>query len=873
MKITYLKLKNFAAIDVTLHTKRLEIDFSKMVNPILLFIGPIGSCKTYILSQLQPFAYMGNVDLRHGEDMILPGKDGEKEIHYLKSNGDVYVIRHYYIAKKNGRQIRSYIEKNGVEMNTSGLVTSFNELIEIEFGIDIGFLKILRLGSNVNNLVRLGHTNRKEFAVKLLSEIDEYIRDYKNAVASSRECNSELSIIVDKLKKFGDESAETRYKEELWNIEQRLEKLKQDVEEANRNLYTAKGKIETQVNSSVESLRELIINLNQTRSGILSELMNISREIENIRSVFLIVDDPQSYIDELNSERNENERELARIVGKIEVISQSLESNRNSLTDLDNQVRSIQEIDDESNIRAELKEALEFDNQYKKYYENFSPKCTRDDILEDIALMQTIRDMILSVRELSSSAREMYFKGYQKKKNPRDYCVAKLIKLKTELSLCSIDKAHSEVRMIPPIGCIQTEICPFFNALKEKEFRSIHDIKKDIDVGNEALKVCDAMSHIKSVLDARRKIFPYKVEFANVILDIMEGTMKFFDFDEASQMVTFLEKFEEWKDNRTRMQKYESQLEIIRQRKESADKSVIERRNELVIQISNMEKTLNGLHKKKKHLKKDIEICEEVIEDAKHFFELLRRKEEQSKSLREIDNELTVLDSKITLLNEFDTYVVSTNQNIEQMKAQIKELEQLHFQTKVRLMEYIQLREQKDALTAKYNEVELVKNAVSSNRGIPLLYLNAHFGRARNIANRIISEVCGDAIQLERIIIDDKEFRIPYTKNGIVISDAIQASQGETSVISMALSFALIEEFIGTDGYNILLLDEVDGPLDIDIKAHLLRMLEKRMQAMNCEQLFMITHNPLFENYPVDVFVTIEQDNQLDSYKNINRIN
>ena len=131
--------------------------------------------------------------------------------------------------------------------------------------------------------------------------------------------------------------------------------------------------------------------------------------------------------------------------------------------------------------------------------------------------------------------------------------------------------------------------------------------------------------------------------------------------------------------------------------------------------------------------------------------------------MREIDNELTVLDSKITLLNEFDTYVVSTNQNIERMKAQIKELEQLHFQTKVKLMEYIQLREQKEALTAKYNEVELVKNAVSSNRGIPLLYLNAHFGRARNIANRIISEVCGDAIQLERIIIDDKEFRIPYT--------------------------------------------------------------------------------------------------------------
>lgn len=873
MKITYLKLKNFAAIDVTLHTKKLEIDFAKMTNPILLFIGPIGSCKTYILSQLQPFAYMGNVDLRHGEDMIISGKDGEKEIHYQKSNGDTYIIRHYYLAKKSGRQIRSYMEKNGVEMNSSGLVTSFNELVEIEFGIDIGFLKILRLGSNVNNLVRLGHTNRKEFAVKLLSEIDEYIRDYKNAVASSRECNSELAIIVDKLKKFGDESAELRYKEELWNIEQKLENLKQSVEQTNQELYTAKGKVESQVDSDIESLRNTITNLKQVRSSILSKLMLISQEMEQIETLFIIMENPQQYINELLEEKSDKEKELALITGKLEILSQTLETNRNLLIDLDNQIRSIQEIDDESTVLADLDAALEFDSQYKKYYENFNPKCDKNDIMEDIALMQTIRDMILSVRELSEPAREMFFKGYQKKKSARDYCISKLIKLRTELSLCGIDKTHSEIRMIPPIGCEQFNICPFYKSLQEKSFRSIHDIKKDIDVGNEALKVCDAMAHINSILETRKNIFPYKVEFANVVLDVMQGSMVFFNFDEAGQMVTFLEKFEEWKENRTRIQKYKTLLENIRQRKETVDKSVIERQKELIVQISNMESALNSLHKKKKKLRKEIETCDQVIEDAKHFYSLLEERRTQSKLLEGIDIELEKLNSNIVLLDEFDAFVLSTNRNIDQMKIQICELEQQHFHTKVKLMEFKQLQEQKDALTAKYNEVELVKNAVSSNRGIPLLYLNAHFGRARNVANRIISEVCGDSIQLERIIIDDKEFRIPYSKNGVVISDAIHASQGETSIISMALSFALIEEFIGNDGYNILLLDEVDGPLDIEIKTHLLRMLEKQMQAMNCEQMFMITHSPLFENYPVDVFVTIEQDNQLDSYKNINLIN
>ena len=108
MKATYLRLKNFVAIDATLHTKNLEIDFTKMNHSILLFIGTNGSCKTYILSQIHPFAYMGNVDVRHGIDMIIDGKDGEKEIHFVADDGTKYVIRHFYMYRKSGRTIRSY---------------------------------------------------------------------------------------------------------------------------------------------------------------------------------------------------------------------------------------------------------------------------------------------------------------------------------------------------------------------------------------------------------------------------------------------------------------------------------------------------------------------------------------------------------------------------------------------------------------------------------------------------------------------------------------------------------------------------------------------------------------------------------------------
>ena len=89
MKIEKLILKNFAALNVGLNTKSICIDFSKSLHNICLFIGPNGSGKTTILSLLTPFADLGNLDVRNGNNLILKDKDGYKEIHIR--NGKDYL--------------------------------------------------------------------------------------------------------------------------------------------------------------------------------------------------------------------------------------------------------------------------------------------------------------------------------------------------------------------------------------------------------------------------------------------------------------------------------------------------------------------------------------------------------------------------------------------------------------------------------------------------------------------------------------------------------------------------------------------------------------------------------------------------------------
>ena len=94
LKINYLRIKNFKAISAALNKKSLEIDFTKMNTKILLLLGDNGTCKTFLLSLMHPFAHLGNVDVRNDDDIILDDVDGEKEIH-IENKGDIYVIIHY----------------------------------------------------------------------------------------------------------------------------------------------------------------------------------------------------------------------------------------------------------------------------------------------------------------------------------------------------------------------------------------------------------------------------------------------------------------------------------------------------------------------------------------------------------------------------------------------------------------------------------------------------------------------------------------------------------------------------------------------------------------------------------------------------------
>ena len=179
MKILEVSLKNFSRIYSGLGKTHLHIDLRPLSNKIFLFVGENGSGKTSIMRTFHPFAYNSGVgDNTANSDFIIEGKDGEKII-TIEHNGNIYEITHIYSRKKDKSiSVKSFIKENGIELNDSGTVKTFKDVVLDKLGLDEAFLGLLSLGNTIDGFVKYTASNRKKFATQIFSQLGIYNKYY-----------------------------------------------------------------------------------------------------------------------------------------------------------------------------------------------------------------------------------------------------------------------------------------------------------------------------------------------------------------------------------------------------------------------------------------------------------------------------------------------------------------------------------------------------------------------------------------------------------------------------------------------------------------------------------------------------------------------
>lgn len=862
MTIEKLILKNYASINTAMNCRHLEIDFSKRKNKICLLIAPNGGGKTSILSALTPFASLGNLDVRDGQPLILKHEKGYKEIHYRKGR-DYYIIKHFYTPTKETHSVKSYIEKNGVELNPNGNVRSFHELVKIELDLEIDYLKLIRLGNNVTNLIGLKTTERKNFMSKLLETTDVYLSLYKKVSVYTNQIRLLMNHLLDKIRKTG-----------IQDIDDALD-LKKQLEETIQNKKQALHGLQDQFAIVCSKLSEL-----PSHDELVSEVSKTAKQLEKLTKSFENHDTVQS----VREMRKKVEKQLHNEELLQENASTALESKLSSLDDYhkekDQLIIDIEKAIKDSNIISLENIVSDLEHKIRNQESKFKDvkyEYTKEELEFCMKFLDEQEDLLSTIYSFGDTAihRVLDLKAEQIPVDTYIQVSIKELENSEFENACRIvfERMRKDFSDLPPCihGTTTCKYIDFYDRLTEMQYHHSEKGKTEsmtlleyMDIVNNRLRqFFDRFPEHKDIFDHIPKEVMKHFD-ANMILEKIRKKEPIYPKKLFNQMLSEVTEYENYKQliedlhqktKELRTERKKSYLGYMTDRLETVNSMIASLESEVATYRNHVDEQMTSISNSQQKL--------DYLEDLE---EILSKKEEIQERH---DNALTQYKQVLDLNEQHSSLQFQIRVLEEDLQAKEKDSQYLEFQ----IAEYQKLHSELSKYSSIFDEANIVKTAWSTKEGIPLKHIQMYLDGIRESANELMDIVYQGTSYIDEFKIDDSEFRIPFVTKGILVDDVVYSSQGEESFLSIALSFALIAK--NMTSYNIMLLDEVDSTLDTKNRAAFISVIERQIERTGVEQCFVITHNNMFDMYPVDVLLLSgdkDKNNKLLNYLDIKKV-
>ena len=884
IRILKLTLTNFLPILAGTGKEYIEINLEDSHDLITVLIGKIGSGKTYILSHLQPFSTVGTLDIRNNDDPIIPEKDGQKMIIYERNN-HIYKITHEYKWTGKSHTKKSYIEKDGIELNENGNSSSFKDIVQIELGIDQSFLRLLRLGPNVINFINMKATERKSYIAALLEDTELYLMLYKYWSNDLRTLNTQANILMNKLSGFGDKTLDD-LSDELEDLEESIQSQEQKVWDLNSQKFQidADTKALLQDMTYVEFQQKMVDYENNILPSIKDELTDVD--------VFLKKFESYPSIDEVSQEIGSLNTQLSALEEKMEECNASYNDTCEKLHILKDKKAISSNEDHVKMLQETYQQLLEKDVMYKKELQFFTCDYTSTFLSGFNGDLNSINILI---NEISQYDMEMIRTLYrsdnsciryaQKQIEILGYRKLKVQKLINNLTFSQSYEA-SQTLFFPPM--CPTKTCPYYkthpvtlqrkygkkDAAQEQLVIYQNEIKElDIEIYKyndypilysklETLKGYwkKATAVLKSIGALRQE------SLLDVLLN--PNCRVWYNYDKIVDTIDLLEKRDRYFELTEKLKIVKNELnELSLSNDDSIDKEIATLEGQKVLMEGLIESCEKGYS----------DIKAKLIESNQMYVELSERSNYESRrvhlvnkiaivsdDLRKMVKSNETIQSNIQNIDRIQLVLVEENQKLKSLRERLDQLK-----TKINDMKYTNEELENVLLSQKY--MSYMVDSVSAKKGIPLEMVKIFLDSCRDIVNEMIYDVCEDDLEILPFTITETEFKIPYLINGRTVEDISMASQGQSSIVSTAMSFALIRQ-AGSD-YTIPLLDEVDAPLHKRDKQKFISILLKHLKEIGSEQCFVITHDSnTFDSYPVQVIMTTDENVDDDRYTNVIKI-
>lgn len=844
VKVTYLKLQNFAGLYVGSGREEIEIDFTNSKNKVIGIVGSNGCGKTCLISTITPFAHTTSLDDRSTLSLVLKGKDGYKEIRYVDGNNE-YIIKHYYKASKDTHSVKSYFMKNGEELNENGNVSSFNDMVFCHMGLNQEMMRLVRIGTNVDSFISLTPAKRKEYIGRLIEELNLYAVIYKKI-------NDDIRVV------------------------------KTMLQAANTNLYNCHISDVVVEEERLESFAKSIVKYEKDRDQIISKISKLNalikdNDIEDLRrkqhealssleefkkNEKIIVDKGlvNKSIDDLARERTNHSNQRIDIQSKINSYRLGIDSNYKNIERLENTIKRIISDNDIQSLMNSIQTLRDYVNKVPSIIKDFNYLGDPSEVLyQEFSKFQSFNQISKMILTLNDTAINTYLQLRIENKNVdswlKEKANKKLSSMNTDELNKLIDKVFAGSSIISPNCVNEFEECPFY-----KLYDVVSNIKADLDKDNFDSETLNAINVINNnvcnILNEIDRLGIIKIP-DNVKNELTESRMldrlgkhlPFFDLSSFEEYLSLLKEYELYVKNVDKLSQYEKQLSMYK--KAGADSSMEEIKrykdeismynneinklntslNEINILLDNDDSNITTLTKYNDGLK-----YKEMFESSlAHTEKILKPLENASDEKKELEFELRQITNLINMTRE-DERILSNKIN-----------------------EYKRLLNDVNNLAKKNKDLSIIQEAVSTKKGIPVIYMKRYLTKIQTLANELLSIIYEGEFKLSKFNVTTDTFEVPYIKNGKKIPDIKYGSQSELALATMALSFALSKN--STASYNILLLDELDAGLDTNTRSAFLKMLYTQMSVIKSEQVFIISHNlSQMVNVPMDIIKLSETD-------------
>ena len=767
---------------VKLGTFKVQLD-----NQIVSIVGKNGSGKSFLLSELHPYASSNRYSSAYS---IIKGQAGLKRIIY-KDKDTLYEIIHEYTPNsREGHSAKSYFNiiknNNKEELNPTGNGNFFKEIVKKYLHFDHKTFNSSHISFKTNGLTESSAKNRRELLSDIV-ETKEVENMTKNCIIEYRTVNNMLNKIKDG--RSGDINGniqELKDKLSKLNIEETENKSQMEKEKCNIEL-------DKQLLSKFDKLKEEYNNIDDIKTCMdalelfSSEDTIINRyniKIENENAINRLFNEISTrkdryykevslYQTKLNKEEWINKCVITRSEASIKRSKLSLYINPKYMENL-----SIELIEP-------LKAIIDAINRVKNCSYDYASKNVTDIMKEQEEEKHVLEHFISE-----------YNKKYNNSEGGKEYEVepcpsncelyrryvtdAKWVKENAnnfKMSEENLAIINSDIELLKPLKLI---------------FNQLHIIDKytnktmiDLHLNKDESFFLNSLSDGEYIMS----VYTLKVNIEDLINNILSLEHSTKD--------------------------YEIKLDSIKH---------------LNLDVENPDILLEEIDKLEKDLK--------AIKDSDKPFSI---------DIRLLNTRYASM-TKSQLKNHYDELIYSKNNynrvamSISAKELSIKALEKRNYAIISERINIQRLIEDKIKVENEFNSLDKDRVALSRIRiimekEIPLIMLNNVLSCIEKQTNILLDEN-NIPINIE-ITVDDINIMISASVNDIEIADISQLSSGELCLVSLIMNACVLT----LTGYKVFCLDEIDANLDIINRKKFNQIIDSLLATLEIDQIICISHS------------------------------